>query len=320
MNLEKYFETIDLAELKRFVRDKKEEDVHLEFKRAVHLNVNDKNKNSDKKNLSKCLSGFANSDGGIIIWGVEAVTKNGIDCASKLKPIDNLKMFSNRLNSLEGQSVVPIIEGVRHEIILSETEIDKGFIKTYVPKSKIAPHMALYSDKHYYKRSGDSFYIAEHFDITDMFARNNSPVLDVKISTISWKKIGKDINSFIVEVVFALENKGKVIAKYPFLSAHVNAAYQFTEFGLNGNGYVGLKQLNGTKHWREYSGGTDIVVYPNVLLEVDKVRGEFSFLNMDYFIDLKLEFELIAENMELVKKKIVINKEDIIKPENCNPF
>ncbi|TXF90834.1 ATP-binding protein [Neolewinella aurantiaca] len=318
MSLEKYFDEIDLEELKRFVKDKREEDVHLEFKRAVHLNFNDKNRNSDKKNLSKCLSGFANSDGGILIWGIEAAMNNGVDCATRLKPINELKKFSNRLNSLEGQSVVPTIEGVRHEIILLESEGDRGFIKTFVPKSRVAPHMALYSDKHYYKRSGDSFYIAEHYDITDMFARDKSPMLDIKISDMSWRRIGAEQNEFRAEIVFAVENKGKAIAKFPYLFVQMNLAYKFAEHGLNGNGHIGLKKINGTRCYREYSGGNDIVIYPNVLLEVDRIRGEFSFLRMEDFCDIILEFELIAENMELVKRKITISKEDMLKPEHCS--
>ncbi len=43
-----------------------------------------------------------------------------------------------------------------------EMDTDQGFIKTFVPKSNDAPHMANYAEKHYYKRSGDSSYQAEH--------------------------------------------------------------------------------------------------------------------------------------------------------------
>jgi len=318
MNLEEYFEEIGYQEILKFVEEKREEDVYLEFKTAVHLNVNDQNKNSDKKNLSKCISGFANSNGGIIIWGVEAVQKGGIDCASKLVPIEQLKKFANRLNSLEGQSVSPIVEGIRHNLILIDSENDKGFIKTLIPKSKIAPHMANYADKHYYKRSGDSFYMAEHYDIADMFARNSSPILDVKICDVKWKRLDNNFVRF--EVAFALENKGNVIAKYPYLSVWVNGAYVFDEFGLDGNGFTGLKRTKRTSHWRDYSGGNTIVVYPNVMLEVDKVYGVFSLLKREEIYDLKLSFQFVSENMNCVEKKIELTVEEILIPQNADLF
>jgi predicted HTH transcriptional regulator len=60
----------------------------------------------DKRNLAKCLSGFANSSGGIIVWGVDA-RKNaqGIDCASAASEIASIRQFLSRLNELTGEAV-----------------------------------------------------------------------------------------------------------------------------------------------------------------------------------------------------------------------
>lgn len=241
MDLESYYESIGLQEINKFVDNKRVEDVYIEFKQAVNINVNPKNRYSDKKNLSKCLSGFANSNGGIVIWGIEAKTKNGVDYASKLKPIDHLKKFLNTLNSLEGQAVTPVITGVRHEMVEMEMDTDQGFIKTFVPKSNDAPHMANYAEKHYYKRSGDSFYQAEHYDIVDMFSRKKSPVLKLDLLDPDIKKTGRD--KVRIEVTFGLRNISKVVAKYPYLAITVNQPYAISKFGLNGNGFVGLKRV-----------------------------------------------------------------------------
>jgi predicted HTH transcriptional regulator len=63
------FERIDLNEVNDYVAAQQEENLVLEFK---SVNSADLSNADDKKNLAKALSGFANSSGGIIVWGVEA--------------------------------------------------------------------------------------------------------------------------------------------------------------------------------------------------------------------------------------------------------
>ena len=321
MSIEGYYESIDYNEIKRYVDEKREEDVYLEFKRAVHINANDKTRNSDKKNFSKCISGFANSDGGIIIWGVEAKQKNGVDYASKLVPIQELKRFINRLNSLEGQAVSPVVEGIRHRIIThGGLEEDTGYVKTYIPKSIIAPHMANYANKHYYKRSGDSFYIAEHYDIADMFARNTKPLVDLIVDDIRWRWIDRLNNKVRIDIVFALENTGVVVAKFPLLSIWTNSLFTISEFGVNGNGLTGLKRQKRSNTYYNYHGENNTVLYPNLPLEVDLIRGEFSNLEMDQIPNMVISYLIAAENMEIVEGKISLSGAELLKPEYHLPF
>jgi hypothetical protein len=60
-----------IDEIRELVQRKQEETIFLEFKRKSHPTkavLND----DDKKNYSVALSGFANSEGGVIVWGVKA--------------------------------------------------------------------------------------------------------------------------------------------------------------------------------------------------------------------------------------------------------
>ena len=50
-----------------FLRNGREEDLHLEFKTVSDNPFN----KDDRKNFAKALSGFGNSAGGLVIWGVE---------------------------------------------------------------------------------------------------------------------------------------------------------------------------------------------------------------------------------------------------------
>src|SRR6266566_2213429 len=105
MTIKEYFDAIDIKEIDRFLNDKQEENTELEFKTVNHPDYNDDNRHYDKINISEVLSGFANSNGGIVIWGIKAKTNSaGQDVAKEKKPIKQLTKFLNLLNRLESQA------------------------------------------------------------------------------------------------------------------------------------------------------------------------------------------------------------------------
>jgi hypothetical protein len=161
--------------------------------------------------LAKCLSGFANSNGGIIVWGID-VRKNeqGVDYASTAAEIAPVKLFLSRLNEFTGEAISPIVDGVRHKII--ETTPDRGFGVTLVPESISGPNMAKLGEDRYYKRSGDSFYRMEHFNLEDMFGRRQTLHLKTHLRV---DPVPEDSQE---EVQITLENDGRAIAKHVSLS------------------------------------------------------------------------------------------------------
>lgn len=308
MELLEYFKSIDLEEIKRFVEDGHEERLHLEFKQAAHPSKEPKAIEADKKNISKCISGFANSDGGIVIWGISTSSgkKDEPDTAKALKPISELKKFINLLNRLEGQAVTPTPKGVRHEAI--ESKKDEGFVKTFVPSSDNAPHMAMFANKHYHKRSGDSFYQAEHYDIRDMFNRRNSAELKVELmDTPYMHRVELRKPNTVVyrwEKIVCISNHGKHFAKAPLLKLKVREPYHFWEFGIDGNRNVGLfgkSSPGGTKYAKTYNGGQDIVVHPHLTYEIDKIVVLASETDIASLPELEVEFTIVAENMPISK-------------------
>ena len=140
MDLDAFFDGIHSAQVSGFISSRREEDLFLDFKT---VNRSDLSHSDDKKTFAKALSGFANSSGGIIVWGVEA-RKDAVtdaDCATSLREIDDVALFVSRLNEFTGQFVRPLVDGVRHRgITLSGTS---GVALSYVPPSDAGPHMAL---------------------------------------------------------------------------------------------------------------------------------------------------------------------------------
>jgi len=282
MELFDYFNTIDLTEVDRFISEGQEENVSLEFKTVNHPASNDISRNDDKKNISKVLSGFSNSNGGIVIWGVKAKENDSNqDVAKEKKPIRELTKFLNMLNRLEAQAVTPIITGVRHEKI--EISNDCGYVKTYIPLSKNAPHMANFADKRYFKRSGDSFYQCEHFDIVDMFSRTKQPKIKLlfHIGTLHSAAITH-------ETTLIALNEGAVLAKYLKIYLYVpsqfvdsknmmvsttttknNVPCHIFEFQNTQRDYIGSSEFNGSR-FANYGPVRYEPILPGMKLELDK--------------------------------------------------
>lgn len=308
MTLYEYYESITRSDLESFIVEKQSENLRLEFKTVNHPNYNAKNAEYDRKNLSEACSGFANSDGGIVIWGVKADKgADNIDVARELREIRELTNFINFLNRTEGQCIIPTVTGIEHRKI--ETSADVGFVKTYIPKSDSAPHMALFSGKHYYKRSGDSFYRCEHYDIADMFHRKKTPSLELKIHIEPYEKYTQLSERY--KFIVSIHNSGASLARFPYLAFNCNQPYFPSQYGLNNDGRCGLEKVTSNISYRyNYSGGINTVIYPGTRLDVDRLVAEVS--NHENLNDLKLDYTLSAENMPTTTSSILIDLRTII--------
>lgn len=83
---------------------------------------------SDKENLAKAVSGFANSGGGVLIWGIE-------DDTMLPKPVSDAPAFLGSLLNLSHQTTDPIVAGIDGDWIRSDSPTRRdGFALVYVPE------------------------------------------------------------------------------------------------------------------------------------------------------------------------------------------
>jgi hypothetical protein len=157
--LQSIFDVLGLDQIDRYVATRANESVQLEFKTISAANFDHR---PDRKNLAIGLGGFANSSGGIIVWGIDA-KKVREDYVVRKAPIMSLANCLMRLHELTGEATSPGIPGVLHKPIL--TEDDVGYAVTFVPESDSGPHMSKLGEDRYYKRNSDRFVIMEHFDL-----------------------------------------------------------------------------------------------------------------------------------------------------------
>jgi len=124
------------ALVEQFVTEGRAEDLYLDFKEKEDPTRSEPSQN-DKRNLAKASSGFAHSDGGVLIWGVEARREGNDsespDVARSLKPIKKLDGFYTHLNSLLSMATKPAVSGVQNVRIRLSPRADEGCVVTYVP-------------------------------------------------------------------------------------------------------------------------------------------------------------------------------------------
>lgn len=291
MNYETLFQNIDLVQIDAFIHDNQEENLHLEFKTIERAELS----NNDKKIFAKALSGFANSSGGVVVWGVEArKNADGIDCATDKKPISSLSKFISRVNELTGEYVDPLVDGVQHKKI--QISNDEGFVITLIPESESGPHMAKGGEDRYYKRSGGSFYKMEHFDIEDMFGRRKKPKLSL------YTKIrGKGVAS---QIIIGITNEGRGTAKAPYLAFNVDTPFMVSTYGLGGNFNDGLPKLmfSGGGLQNRYGAGSDVVIHSGTTQEITLLsmgldpRPEAAPTQ-----DINIEYEITAEDVQMIR-------------------
>lgn len=208
--------------------DRAKEDIHLEFKTKKNRSTPELDE-SDGWQFSRALSGFANSDGGVLVWGVETDKE---DRASKLKPITAVADFEARLKKSLLNSVQPLVDDVRIESILEDDQSGSGYVKVLIPRSDKTPHRAMLADREYFRRSTEGFYRLEHFDLEDAFGRRPHPSLSLVLELVP--RPGEDPHE---DLQFALRNEGRGMARYIGIMCEFSAdvTVASTDFGWANN-------------------------------------------------------------------------------------
>jgi hypothetical protein len=274
------------------------ERVHVEFKQKYDSR-NSKLDISDKRNLAKAVSGFANSSGGVLIWGIE-------DKTLIPKPITNIQEFVAALAQLSIQVTDPIVQNIDVEWIQSSDPAnDQGFGLLFVPESLLPPHRAILSDKevqnNYYIRSGDSFVEASHTQLEDMFGRRPKP--DLYLS-ITFRYGGGSERERILYVMIGIENHGRAVAKYPFLSIKVLAPYKVSDYGIDGNMHFGLPKITNSIRSEEfkYGASSECVIHSGVTQDVTCVEVKIDPRKSLHDVhNLEINYKIAAEGVKILE-------------------
>ena len=175
----------------------------------------------------------------------------------------------------------PIVEGIRHKSL--ETNSGKGFAATLVPESVSGRHMAKLGEDRCYKRSGDSFYVMEHFDLEDMFGRRQKPKLRFYALPITGEGADEGLE-------FRIQNVGRGIAKYVGFFAELTNIKTIT---IKTGNLHDVSSVNPGRSAISYQ-DNQVVFHPNGLSnQVGRIRLERN--NLAY--PLTIQLTIFCENM-----------------------
>lgn len=167
--------------------------------------ISDKNK--IRELWSEVLSCFSNSEGGVVIWGIDA-PKNLPKKLSLTADAQGLRQWL-----LETQHYVtePPIQGVE---VKAYPDSGPGFVVCYIPQSPFRPHQAIHPHRNYYMRSGDScvriphgvlkalFIPAETAFLEILYQLRNAPKPDVRVAT--WIHNPSPLSAYDVAVHYVI--------------------------------------------------------------------------------------------------------------------
>ncbi|HYA28291.1 MAG TPA: ATP-binding protein [Acidobacteriota bacterium] len=170
------FDSLDnYAKLNELIDSGECEGVYLECKAPSSPQLS----RDQKVTLAMAISGFSNTEGGIIIWGMSTTkhAHHNLDVITQIEPIGACKHFAQQVQKAIPALTIPAVTTAETKCIFREANHTKGVAITYIPKNMGDPIQSLQDDRFYF-RSGDEFTIAPYEMIKRLFAATESPDLN----------------------------------------------------------------------------------------------------------------------------------------------
>ena len=287
------------------------ERLHVDFKEK-HDRRDANLADDDQRNLAEAVSGFGNSSGGVLVWGIE-------DKTLRPKPIAHVDGFVSSLLQLASQITDPIVPGIDGDWIQSNDRKEQsglGFI--FIPESLLPPHRVILKHQkvkdHYYIRTGNSFVVASHTQLEDMFGRRPKPNLCLNAKIARSARAGSQQH---LRVILGIENRGRGTAKSPFLAVKVHHPYNVDIYGIDGNRNFGLSQLINSAGSDEirYGASTEVVIHPGIIHDVTSVKViiDVAKHKETEVPDLVVDYKIAAEGISPVEAQKVIAGAEMFK-------
>jgi len=207
----------NLEYLNSLIENKVEENLNLDYKAAASLDK----QNNKTTEISKDVSALANSDGGILIYGIKEDKVNK-HLPEKIDPINRKDFTKEWLEQIIQDKISPRINDFKiHSIEINNEQV---VYVVEVEKSNTA-HQAF--DKKYYKRFNFQSTAMYDYEIRDILNRTKNPEIELDFELK---------NSHSTLIVYAV-NVGRILAKF------LNVDFKVPKQIIKGNEYNPLKKL-----------------------------------------------------------------------------
>jgi len=139
-----------------------------------------------KKIWSKAIGAFANSEGGILVWGVSAKKDQatGIDAVNGIELVPDVFSFKTRLMELRHEACDPPVANIDIKELPISNSCKEGFVVCHIPESSNKPHRSEFPDKHFFLRMGDSSRECNVSLLRQLFYPKKNPRIEAVIKRI----------------------------------------------------------------------------------------------------------------------------------------
>lgn len=232
-------EEFSMSDILSLIENEVEESIHLDFKEAEAL---DKTENK-KKELSKDIASFANSDGGIIIYGIKEENHK----AHSLSFVNGNIFTKEWIEQLINSTIQRHIPDLKIFPIRFDNSILKSIYVIKIPKSVEAPHIS--RDKRFYKRFNFESVYMEEYEIRQLYGRKSKSLLLIGGYTVfQIKSDDEDIVNLKLEA--SIINDGDI----------PESSYKLNLYFNNINSHI-------TLNWDQIEGNYSYTQY-----EIDRVK------------------------------------------------
>lgn len=203
------------------IADREPESLFLDFKRSPNEGRDRLLAAEDNKNLSKSISGFANSSGGVVVWGVDCRKDAlGVENATKY-PLADADGFNTKVQSAVSRVTIPPHPGVQVHSFDEPGSSPQGFVAVLIPQSQIGPIRSI-TTSHYHMRTGSDFGIVPHDLLAGMFGRVPQANPDMNF-VFHLARFTSRTDHLTLALGLVAVNLGTVVGERPYVSGFYGA-------------------------------------------------------------------------------------------------
>lgn len=261
-------ENLTIADIQSLIDNGIGESLNLEYKGAGALKKND---DQTKAKITKSISAFANSNGGVLIYGIHEEDQQ----PKYISYIDG-NIFTNEW--LE-QIIGNIHRKVKVEIIpvRLNADLSKTVYVVRIPESSDAPHMA--TDGKYYRRMNFQVVAMEEYEVRNLYYRKDFGELAIDENFLMRYDglDSKDDTRHNFELIFSVTNTSSVVEKEYKMTLIFNQADGMTLNWERDQGYIGTPNPKKVS----LSSSRMVPIFPNENLAIMRVTVGLSSASIE---------------------------------------